>query len=761
MRKNTGTLEFDLYVKFGYIITVCGGNIIQCRKVVASLLGDWAREEYRSTREIYRTWPRLLGHPKDHDLSRLAIVEDPHGSRAGILKVGKNVQKRKFSWEQSEGGKDDKQDDNKQRERIPSREGDEEDTDYAKLMKVAQAPEEIPTLPIPEIDNVPKEVVEGILGFRKRCQLCENCIKDKGFRIIPCLALEAVKEWDAQLGGVDGETVAALAAKLNEPVSGHGMRLGKGLRCGACRACRLKAKGQYCLTTAAIREGRLPDRLKPAVLDAPRRRETFGSVSDPLSKKPSGLQILKHQYQNQDNSRKEEQQEEESDEEYERWGIPNVPYDERPTVSVIINQRVKRTKIPRWECFNRLEDTTICGSKNPDRQRFCPKCKAPRWSGPQGQLRERVFEILSRGLPPVCKAGELAVTIQRQIMREYGDVDEKYGLDERNAPVEDIKRFVDEYWSMQLEPLEPLMEKDPVVIQAGKILKHSKLGSSIDEFDGCLMRFIEEREAQMQGTNHGDASQHEGEDNNDHYNVVLLTDERRQFCDTMIQDIESSLCVEQDGGSIDLNGKLKALRSCLYDWSGESSWFEGMRTAWSCHIARRQFTAIVKDSFPFTIKSMLAHFIHCHTRKLRGDSLGEGACAVCSVNHNIFLPHWRTNPALVKLSDSIHDVTPRVLDEQELSTEKYKHTITEAVHQELRYPIYRLVEQTLNEASLKDTSERIPFDIRPFPAWKFVEYVGVYGSQFPWHEFQQFTEIHLVVMQINEIGVVSGIASLK
>eukprot|EP00889_Picochlorum_renovo_P001297 jgi/Picre1/28327/NNA_003733.t1 len=539
------------------------------RKVVASLLGDWAREEYRNTREIYRTWPRLLGHPKDHDLSRLAIVDDPHGSRAGIPKGGKNAQRDR--WLGAVRGEND-DNEAEHRERLPSREGDEEDHEYATLMKLAQAPEKIPKLPIPEIDNVPKEVVEGIIGFKKRCQMCVNCIKDKGFRIIPCLALEAVKEWEAQLGGVDGETVAALASKLNEPVSGHGMRLGKGLRCGACRTCRLKGYGHYCLTTAAIREGRLPDRLKPAVLDVPRRRETFGSVSDPLSEKPSGLQILKHHYQkNQKNSRNEEE-EEESEEEYERWGIPNVPYDERPTVSVILNQRVKRTKIPRWTCFNRLEDSTICGSKHPDRQRFCPKCKAPRWSGPQGQLR---------------------VNGSLRFLAEYGDVDEKYGLDERNVPIEDVKRFVDEYWSMQLEPLEPLMEKDPTVLQAEQ---------------------------------------------------------------------------QQESGSNDLNRKLKALRSCLYDWSGEASWFEGMRTAWSCHVARRQFTAIVRSCFPFTIKSMLAHFIHCHTRKLRGDSLGEGACTVCSVDHSIFLPPWRANPALVKLSDRINDVTPRVSDDQELST---------------------------------------------------------------------------------------------
>lgn len=691
-----------------------------CRKVVASLLGDWAREEYRNTREIYRTWPRLLGHPKDHDLSRLAIVDDPHGKRAGIPK---RAQKRKGSgWEQSEEDKG-----GEHRERVPSREGDEEDEDYLKLMKVAQAPESIPKLPIPEIDNVPKEVVEGIIRFKKRCQLCVNCIKDKGFRIIPCLALEAVKEWEAQLGSVDGETVAALASKLNEPRSSHGMRLGKGLRCGSCRTCRVKNCDRLCLTTAAIREGRLPDRLKPAVLDAPRRRETFGSVSDPLSAKPSGLQVLQHEYKNKKEDRKEE--EEESEDEYERWGIPNVAYDERPTVAVIMNQRAKRTKIPRWECFGRLKDSAICGSKNPERHKWCPRCKTPRWSGPHGQLRTRVFDILGRGMPPVCKPGELSIAIQNQIIREYGDVDEKYGLDERNVPVEDINRLIGEYWSLREDPPEPLMEKDPAVIQVGKILKHSKIGASIEEFDGCLMRFIEEREAQTQGTNqHGPSSHEEGEEetpgvDQHHYNVILLTDERRQFCDTMIRDIESSLQVEQDRGWITLERKLEALRSCLYDWSGEASWLEGMRTAWSCHIARRQFTAIVKDSLIFMIKSMLAHFIHCHTRRVRGDSLGDGACPVCSVNHDVFPPFWRANPDLVSLSDRIHDVTPRVLDEPGLGREEYKYTTAEAVHQELRYPIYNLVEQTLNETSLKDASERIPFKRRPFPAEKFVEYV--------------------------------------
>ena len=171
-----------------------------------------------------------------------------------------------------------------------------------------------------------------------------------------------------------------------------------------------------------------------------------------------------------------------------------------------------------------------------------------------------------------------------------------------------------------------------------------------------------------------------------------------------------------------MNGKLDNLKARLLDWGREPEWFEGLQNAWKCPRARKQMASIVLNSYPFTITSMFAHYIHCSVRKKRGVFTNSTACHICAVDHHVYLPIWRAHPALIKLSDRLHDITPRVLDEESFSLNRKS---IETVGQMLRYPLYNLVEQTLNHASFQEATERIPQRQRPSPVERFIEYVFV------------------------------------
>ena len=709
MRQSTSTLTVET---LGFVATFMSDvSSFYCRRIVASILPNW-KAEADQEQEICKSWPELLGHPRQHDVSRYSAYDGQVVKPKQVVPVPR---KRRLHQSSSRSNLPNTTKQGNGEPVSPDKAGDRE---YRMLMEVVRA-SNIPRLPIPEIEGVPQDVIESIIVFNKRCKLCKNCIKDKGHRMLPCLSLEAVLEWENQLGGVDGETVAAIASKLNQLTEGHGMRKGKGIRCGSCKKCRARRQIDMCLTTVAIRDGWLPDRLKPAAaIEIPKRKQALGGLADPFAPKPSGIQILKQNFfasGNNMNARLEDDPNEIS--EFERWGLTNVPYHERLTVKDMNARQRKREKFFRWKCdYMSGKDGKCCGKMNREGAMHCTSCKAPRWFGDVGQLQARVDNIMDRGILVGYDFETIVEHLKSTISSEYGSGGI---LHDGRVSSQAIHEALENYYAARNQQSGlrgPIMDND--VIETGRIIKDSIFGKAMQDFEDSLGNFVRERAAMKDptipiddvvvGTQNGSQE------------VILVEGNVKSCINNVLEDIKYILSVQRQHA--DVNGKLDNLKARLLDWGREPEWFEGLQNAWKCPRARKQMACIVLNSYPFTITSMFAHFIHCSIRKKRGLPTNSTACHSCAVDHHVHLPIWRAHPALIKLSDRIHDITPRVLDEESFSLNRNS---LETVDQMLRYPLYNLVEQTLNHASMHEATERIPQRLRPSPLERFIEYVFV------------------------------------
>lgn len=695
------------------------------KKVVASLLTAWKRERHEIS-SLYSNWPDILGQQAEHRVLDTSVPAGPSTKRSrgrsGAVAsehVGEDATHGSTMLDTCRKDRLDAVDHIRElSDAMPGTQGDHE---YRLLIEAMEATN-IPALPIPVIEGVPEETVRSIIMINKRCKMCANCIRDKGHRNLPCQTLEAVIAWEKQMGAVDGALVAQIAQKLGELTYGHGMRKGKGLRCGRCKTCRVKHSDKMCVTTVAVRDGILPDRLKPAAVEVATRKNRLGSISDPFSTKPCGFDMLKQDGTDHGTCEGDDVME------YRRWGITNVPYTERTRVRNLVQQTKKSEKASKnWICLTLSKDRQICGRKNREGVKVCCGCKSPRWLGPAGQLEARVAAILDRGAFPLRGKTSLSCALQRYIQEEYGNVEE---LQKDYIAEEAIQVALRSYWqakdrfkadlkkrhiSLRMMDFQDTIDLD--VVEAGKILKGSAFGASVLQFEDSLEGYVREQGALK-------IPAHSMQESSTHH-----ANDLEVFVRNVLEDIEC--IVYSMYGFIDITQKLASLKSCLFDWGTESDWLDHMKQSWECPSLRKQMAIIVTSSYMFTIKSMLAYFIHCIIRRNNGESsLGESCCHICAVNHAINIPSWRVSPILVQMSDRIHDITPRVIDEEHfcMSCGDSEDPLR-SLYKDIRYPLYRLVEATLNEASLTEASERIPLKYRPNPPSRFADSTKV--SSFP------------------------------
>lgn len=683
------------------------------KKVVASLLPAWKRDRYEIS-NLCSSWPQNLGPPPQHEGSstveeqaakkRCTTLQGSHrrddSGRANTTRVGEYADNQIKGV--SDGGDDD---------------------EYGLILEAEEAMN-IPALPYPRIEGVPEDVIKSIIKTQKRCGACEMCKKDKGHRNFKCQALGAVIAWEKEMGAIDGALVFQIAQKLGEITEGHGMRQGKGLRCGRCKTCCAVYPDKMCLTTIAVRDGTLPERLKPAALGISSRKNTLRSVADPFSVKPTGFQMLKDRFLASDTRSGHDEIVE-----YKRWGMTNLPYHERNRVKDVVQKSKKKIKFQKkWKCLSVSSKGKICGKTNREGVKVCHYCKSPRWLGPAGQLESRVAAILDRGvLHSLCQGITLPMKLREIILKEHGNgnalPDECVSLEAIQDALNTYKQTKDSFKadlerrtvSLRLMYLQDIMDAD--VLEAGKAVKDSAFGKAVTEFEDSLMGYVRQRGALKHGTDTVAQSSYS----------VSHSEDLKIFVHDILREV--GYILHSMYGFIDMEQKLGALKSCLLDWGTEPDWLDALKQSWKCPMLRTQMAIIVSSPYMFTIKSMLAHFIHCIMRKDKeGVEAGMG-CSVCAVDHSMHIPSWRTCPILVQMSDRMHDITPRVLDEDNFCVDTGEEDPVRSLYKEIRYPMYRLVEATLNEAALCEASERIPVKQRPNPPSRFIESTRI--SSFP------------------------------
>lgn len=679
------------------------------KKVIASLLPAWKRDRNEIS-GLYCTWPQTID--SSTKLEGSSVTDEPATKRSCREKVKDGRRHRDDSDINCD-------DNNGNKDVVESSKvsGGERDREYGLIMEAEEAMN-IPALPYPQIEGVSEDIIKSVLKSQKRCGACPMCIKDKGHRNFKCQALAAVVAWEKEMGAIDGALVFQIAQKLGELTDGHGMRQGKGLRCGRCKTCCVECPDKMCLTTIAVRDGTLPDRLKPAAMGVSYRKNTLRSVTDPYSIKPSGFEMLKERFTPSCTTIGNEVVE------YKRWGVANLSYAERNRVKDLVEKGKKKIKFQKkWKCLSPTSTGIICGKSNREGVKVCHACKSLRWLGPEGQVESRVAAILDRGMVETAQDATLCKNIRDIIIKEHGNTDvlpdECVSLDAIQDAVSSYQEAKDAFKvnlarrnvSLRLMHLQDTMDTD--VLEAGRIVKDSAFGKAVADFDRSLMGYIRQRGAQKQI----EAARQSGYSVNQAENLL-------DFVDLFLRDIE--YIVHLMYGFIDIGQKLESLKSCLLDWGTEPEWLGALKDGWKCKSLRKQMAIIVCGSYMFTIKSMLAYFIHRILMKTDGRA-NEG-CKVCAVDHSIYIPSWRISPILVQMSDRVHDITPRVMDDESFCFTGEEDPLR-SVCRDVRYPMYRLVEATLNQAALQEASERIPVKHRPNPPSRFVESTKI--SSFP------------------------------
>jgi hypothetical protein len=533
-----------------------------------------------------------------------------------------------------------------------------------------------------------------------------------------CLAIEAVRKWDEALGGVDGQTVAAMATKLTKKASTHGMRVGKGMKCGECRTCRMKGKSELCLTLKAVRDGELPDRLKPAAAEALKRRRLLGVAFDPYAEKKSGRDMLL-------SLAGEEGTDDATDTEEERWGIANI--DNKILKSLQDEAKLKKKKkYHRWNCNFKKDGKSICGVSNNENAVSCAKCKAARWSGDGGQLEVRVAAILEEGQIHIREPGKFQEYIKERVIREHGQ-----GGDELDISLDDVTNAIHKYETKKTaQHCNSRPESYERIAQIGRAIRNSDFGSAIMRFDASIIQSIREIAA-FRGVDLDPGPQpcprpadHE---ERDPLPAVL---------ENLVSDIKCSASLDDLSNPIFLRN-LRMLRKSLLDLyhkSGDQIRLD-IENFWSCPGARKQIIRVVKGSAFTTVQSVLADSIQ-RSVQFRSNSSdptqASAGCSLCGGNHTPALPVWRAHPIMAKISDKKRGLEKRHQPE-DTHLEKIASWEMENIIRNVRYPLYHLVEHVLNTLSLKEASSRIPVTLRPFPRRRFIEYVSLFSSSY-WYD---------------------------
>lgn len=239
-------------------------SIEEAKAVTTALLTPWSQDQLQK-QEIQRLWPDV-----DSILPR------------GTLHSPLNASIRPPGFLQQGGGGIGSGGSGRGNGSGPSRKRPR--TDQHQRTTTITAPPE-PAFPIlqdgtlekPSIPGVsPATIDQVIKNIRKSCGECAPCLlKASGHRRGPetqCPTLKAVKAWDAEFGGVPYSKAEEIAKKLAQPLM-HGKsvwkkrkRVGDGLRCEACRACRSEAEFRCrCNFVKATSSKTLPERFKSVI----------------------------------------------------------------------------------------------------------------------------------------------------------------------------------------------------------------------------------------------------------------------------------------------------------------------------------------------------------------------------------------------------------------------------------------------------------------------------------------------------------------
>eukprot|EP00890_Picochlorum_soloecismus_P003337 jgi/Picsp_1/4003/NSC_01515-R1_---NA--- len=654
-----------------------------CRHVVASVIPDW-EEELEQEQSLRRTWPVLLGDPREFASE---LEGRPLDYQADIMEEQNENDKKGGGACRIEPGRH------------------EEEEELEALLKMDYS--HIQSLPIPTVPNVPGSVIKQTMmtPFR-RCNVCSNCLRHKQ-RKYACLAIEAVKKWDEALGGVDGQTVAAMATKLTEKVSTHGMRVGKGMRCGECRTCRIKWKSELCMTLKAVRDGELPDRLKPAAAEALKRRRLLGIAFDPYAEKKSGRDMLLNLAGDQGINGA-------SDTEEERWGVANV--DDKILKSLQDGAKSKkRKKYYRWNCSSKIDGKSICGASNNESALSCMKCKAARWSGEGGQLELRVAAILAEGQIHIREPGKFQEHVKERILREYGQ-----GGDELDVSLDDVTNAIQKYTEKETSQHEDNSpESYERITQIGRAIRNSDFGDAIMKFDASILQSIREIAA-LRGVDLDSGWElcSRPETNQEEHDPLPAV------FDNLVSDIKYSASLSDLSNALFLRN-LELLRKSLFDLyhkSGDQVRIN-VESFWSCPGARKQFIRVVKGSAFATVQSVFFDSIQrpAQLPSICSDPIQAFArCSFCGGNHRPALPVWRAHPIMAKIIDNKRGLERRYESEDD-NMDKITSWRMENITRNVRYPLYHLVEHVLNTLSLQEASSRIPVTLRPFPRRRFIE----------------------------------------
>jgi hypothetical protein len=624
--------------------------------------------------------------------------------------------------------------------------------------------ENVRELPLPSIEGVPEDVVERVYTKDKgkwrhqvMCEHCANCVRSLNHQAkkdeqagnasnrkrrktdgnYPCLTVQAVKEYENEMGYLGGADLVAVVQKIRgQP----GVPSGRGVRCRKCRQClgyqNEGKRANMCFVAAAVRDDRLPERFAPvlkAAIEEDIRLLSYPYIKQLAVMRRTGLDCLRERREGGNLDIGSEDDEEEA---Y-RWGETNVPWGTRWRIVDHANRFGDKRRYS-WTCLDMIRGNgSLCGKSHKFLSKACVSCKAQRWLGPGGQLEVRVAEILDRDCRKGLDGAPSSHLLREIIGREFGD---PAMLHEDCLTSEAIDMAVRAYRERQNEIQEGAQKlhidppaisapQDEDVLLTGQQLKWSSFGRAIAQYEEVLFDTIRRR----QSTNFGDdlfepamptasmnslaLSRHSMNESIAPRGRVVVLD---SFADGVINDIEYIIRCTRGPPHSSTRDKCSTLKSYIMDWGREMDWLGALQRSWSCPRLRLQMATIVSGCYMFTIKSFLAHCIHKiqeqqgTTSDVRGAD--ESVCQVCGIDHSMPLPPWRTHPGLVKWNDMVHDATPRVLDDTDFTvisndTNNASRLVAETFRA-CRYPLYRLIEGTLNETAARLAVEKIPVKYR-------------------------------------------------
>lgn len=592
---------------------------------------------------------------------------------------------------------------------------------------------DIPPLPKPTVENVSEELVEKTMIPRyRRCGACKNCMKS-GHTQIRCLTVAAVKEWDNQLGGVDGALVMQLCSKLSEDTWGHGMRKGIGIRCGVCRLCRWRGKRDGCLTLKCIKTGTLPERLKPAAVEASKRKRAFGGIDPYAGAKPSGIEILKQFRHVWAQKRPRHDVESEDDEEDARWGVPNMERDVRDKVWKQFKDAsrggMNRRKF-RWVChFRENAKDDYCGASNPALSTICQKCKRRRWKGYDGELQVRVSNMIETNLVPFGCEGYVE-KIRENILEEHGRPDILASDD--YVSVEAVKLAIEHHFVERKGQQGLLIERKDMehtsakqeVLETGKTLRTSRFGNAVREFDHSITELASETFGlQKDQAGAVDAPYQEAE-------VFSNIDdsEKKECMENFIDSMYTYIPIQhREKIPHSRHDQLKDfVRNHVIC---DSSLCEALAKLCKCHRFSVHMAAVYIEAGIRTSCSFLWYALNMVANRSADDTVLHQdftKCQQCGLNHAWKIPTWRSSPSMSSFSDKNNKWKEMAwVNYNAMYRDPIIDPHVERIKTSIRYPLYSLVEETLNCVSFEKTERDIPVKHRPETERIFIEYVHI------------------------------------